>query len=125
MSSVQVQLPNIPTNWYMSWSMSTQASNNICVTLKDSTSTYVNNVCRASKQFGILSEGFQQVAGTGLNLSINVSTNHTLQTVVSPYSVATPTGLTVGQGYNIVLEDGTDNDFNDLFVSVIAWASAG
>jgi hypothetical protein len=62
---------------------------------------------------------------TGLQLVVTVNTSDTLQFVISPYSVATPSGQTVGQGYNILLEDATDNDFNDLFVSIIAWQSSG
>lgn len=125
MASKTINLPNIPQNWYMTWTFATQAAFNICVTLRDSSTTYVNNQCRASTAFGILSQGFQKVTGTNLQLIINVSSSDTLQTVLIPYSVPNTNGNNVGQGYNLLLEDSTDNDFNDLFVSIVAWQSSG
>lgn len=125
MATKTVNLPNIPQNWYMTWTFATQAANNICVTLKDSSTTYVNNVCRASTAFGILAQGFQKVTGTNVVVTITVNNSDTLQTVLIPYSIPNSNGNNVGQGYNLVLEDSTDNDFNDLFMSVVAWQSAG
>ncbi|MDB4914148.1 MAG: hypothetical protein JWM95_1792 [Gemmatimonadetes bacterium] len=126
MATKAISLQNIPQGWYMAWTMNSQAANNICVTLSDSATTYVSNVCKASTNFmPPLSTGFQQVAGTNMQLQISIATTDTIQTVLQPYSVPTPTGLIVGQGYTVLLEDSTDNDFNDLFVSIIAWKSQG
>lgn len=126
MSSTSVSLSAIPKGWYMSWTMATQTGNNVCVTLKDSTTTYVNNVCQLSIPYKVMSQGYQQVGGTGLTLTITESANPnplTVQTLST--AVTLPNGTQVGQSYAILLEDGSDNDFNDLCVSIIAWASNG
>ena len=126
MATKTISLQNIPQGWYMAWSINTQAAFNICVTLNDSKTTYVNNVCRASTNFmPPLSSGYQQVAGTNMQLVIVISSTDTIQTVLQPYSVPTPTGQIVGQGYTVLLEDSTDNDYNDLYVSIIAWKAQG
>jgi hypothetical protein len=125
-TSKTINLPNIQQGSYMAWNMATQAGFNICVTLKDSTTTYVNNQCRQNTAYGILSQGSQQVAGTGLQLTINIASSDTMLTVVNSYSVTNPNnGNNVGQGYNVLVEDSSDNDFNDLFVNIIAWQSQG
>jgi len=125
MATKTIQLPNIPQGWYMAWTMATQAAFNICVTLQDSSTTYLNNTCRQNAAFGYLAQGSQQVAGTGLTLTINIASSDVMQTVLIPYSVPNSNGANVGQGYNLLVEDSSDNDFNDLFVSIIAWQSQG
>jgi len=125
MAQKVITLPNVQQGSYMTWTIATQAANNICVTLADSAVTYVNNQCRANTAFGTLSTGFQQVGGTNLTLTITVANSDALQTVLIPYSIPNSNGANVGQGYNLLLEDSTDNDFNDLFVSITAWQAAG
>jgi hypothetical protein len=126
MTTTSVKLSTIPQGWFMSWHMSTQSLAKVCVTLADSATTYVDNVCRQNNAYGLLSDSYQQVAGTGLLLTITESANENpLKTLVNSYSVSLPDGTIVGQGYNILLEDWTDNDYNDLFVSLIAWQANG
>lgn len=126
MASQTITLSNIPQGWYMSWSMTTQAAFNVCVTLKDSSTTYVDNECRQSTTIlPPLAQGFQQVVGTGLTLEVDVAESSSIKVVNQPYAVPDNAGNVVGQGYTILMEDGTDDDFNDLFVSVIAWKSEG
>lgn len=125
LSSAGYFLTQIPQGWFMSWSMSTQTASNVCVTLFDSAATYVNGVCRQNQTFGILSQGFEQVQGQGLQIQISTNGTDPLQVQASSYNVNDPTGKLVGIGYNLLVEDFIDHDFNDLFVSIIAWQSNG
>ena len=125
MSSHHIPLEMIPQGWYMSWFMSTQAAYNICVTLKDSAGTYVNNACRQSTQFGVLSEGFAQVAGTGMGIDVNISQSDNVLVVNHPVVVPNIQGVIVAQGYVLCFEDAGDQDFNDLYVSITAWKNKG
>lgn len=125
MATKTISLPNIPQGWYMAWNMYTQAGNQIIITLADSSATYVNRAARASSSFGSLSSGFQQVAGTGLTLTIEVPAAASIKTVLQPSAVPAPNGNTVGQGYVVLLEDATDDDYNDLYISIMAWRTRG
>jgi hypothetical protein len=127
MASITLKLPNIAKNTYMTWTFATQAGNQICVTLKDSATTYVNNACRQSTTFGIIpgGQGFAQVQGTGVNLYVNVPNSGALIAVTNAFALAAPDGTNVGFGYNFAIEDGSDNDFNDLYATVVAWNSQG
>jgi len=125
-----INLPNIPSTWYMTWSLSTQAANLICATLSDSGGkTYNTNTCRQDTAFGILDQGFAQVANPGLQLSITATNSVTalaapvLVSATNAFALTDPLGANVAFGYNIAIEDSTDNDFNDLYVTIVAWAS--
>lgn len=75
-------LDNIPTRWFMSWEMATQANNKVTVLLKDSATTYVNNSTQGPPPTRkILAEGYQQVQGDRLQLEIDVE-NAKIQFVI-------------------------------------------
>jgi hypothetical protein len=120
-----IQLGQIPQGSVMSWFMATQAKFNICVTLKDSKSTYVNNACRATTEFGPLSQGFQQVAGTKLTLTVTIEGGLNPQVVNQPISIPDGNGNIVANGYVLLFEDACDNDYNDLYVSIMSWKQGG
>ena len=125
MASKTISLDSIPQNWFMSWTIITQAANNICVTLSDSATVYVNNVCQQSTSPSPpLSTGFQQVLGTGLSIEITIDASPEIKTSLSPYMVNKPgSNDTLAYGYNLLLEDSGDDDYNDLYLSIIAWSS--
>ena len=122
MASKTIPLAYIPQNWYMGWTISTQSASKICVTLKDSANTYIDNVCKKSTSFlPPLSTGFQQVTGTGLAITIDVPDSKDLDFVVEPYQVCNAAGSAVVQGVNILLEDASGSGYSDLFASIVAW----
>lgn len=127
MASITLKMPNIAQGTYMTWTFATQAANQICVTLKDSATVYLNNACRQSKTFGIIpgGQGFAQVQGTGVNILVNVPNSNSLIAVTNAFALASPDGSNVGFGYNFAIEDSSDNDFNDLYATVVAWLSQG
>ncbi len=126
MAKSTLPLNAIPQNWYMTWHMSTQAADEITVTLKDSAATYVDGESRQSTTFGVLSHGFSQVRGTDMQLIVDIQGSTRIQAQSNENVVTHPTtGDLIAQGYTISYEDGTDNDFNDLCVSIMSWKTAG
>lgn len=125
MSTKTIPLELIPQGWYMSWFMGTQAGFKICATLSDSSTTYVDNQCRQSTTFGTLAQGFAQVRGTNLQLQVDISSSHKILVVNHPVVVPNVQGISVAQGYVLAFEDSDDQDFNDLYVTIMAWKSVG
>ena len=125
MATSTIPLSAIDQTWYMSWYMATQAANNICVTLNDSAKTYVNNACRQSTTFGVLSSGFDLVAGTGMKIVVDIAASSNIQVKNQPVVVPNASGTTIAQGYVLCYEDAGDQDFNDLYISIMAWRSKG
>ncbi len=125
MATKTIPLELIPQGWYMSWFMATQAAFNICVTLGDSAATYVNNQCRQSTSFGTVAEGFAQVQGVSVTLNVDISSSDEILVVNHPVVVPNVKGLAVAQGYVFAFEDADDQDFNDLYCTIMAWKSVG
>lgn len=125
MATTTIPLELIPQGWYMSWFMATQASFNICVTLRDDAQAYVDNQCRQSTTFGVLAEGFSQVSGPNMSLTVDISSSDQILVVNHPVVVPNVKGVAVAQGYVLAFEDADDQDFNDLYCSIMAWKSVG
>ena len=124
---------DLPQDWYMSWFFSTQAANNICVTLKDSSKTYVpaggkpaDGKCRENTTFGVLSQGFAEIADTGLELIVEIDQSNKIRARAQDIEISQPGGgANIVKGVVISFEDATDNDFNDLYAVIMAWTSKG
>jgi len=125
MATKTIPLELVPQGWYMSWFMATQAAFDICVTLYDDTTTYVGDKCRQSTAFGVLDEGFSQVSGSNMNLVVDISSSDDILVVNHPVVVPNVKGLAVAQGYVFAFEDSDDQDFNDLYCTIMAWKSVG
>jgi hypothetical protein len=113
----------IPSGWYMTWYMATMAGNSIQATLKDQSYTYVNATSPGGNgNFFLLAQGNSIVKAGGLSLTVNIPQAKLIQIAGGPLVVTSPqSGLTIAAGYTLCYEDDVDNDFNDLFVSIMAW----
>lgn len=125
MATKTIPLNLLTKGYYMSWFMGTQAAFNICVTLKDDTRTYVSNQCRKSTTFGVMDEGFEEIVGSNMEIIVDIDSSHNILVVNHPVVVPNVQGLTVAQGYVLCFEDASDQDFNDLYVSLMAWKGKG
>jgi hypothetical protein len=125
MAQQVIPLTLINQGWYMSWFMATQAAFNICVTLKDSGQTYVDNRCRQSTSFGVLDQGFSRVGGSNMSLTVDIASSDKILVVNHPVVVPNVKGIVVAQGYVLAFEDADDQDFNDLYCTIMSWQSVG
>ncbi len=91
--------------------------------------TYVNASQQSTAISPPLSSGYATIAGSNLCFIItNLSSENNPSTTQNNYSVVTPNNIIVGQGFNLCLDDqpvGGDNDYNDLYINLIAWNHQG
>lgn len=120
-----IPLESIPQNWYMGWTISTQTARTVCVTLQDSTTTYIDKVSKASTSFlPPLSTGFQQVTGTGLTLTLEIENCDFLKCVLEPFTVNHSfDNNPVVQGFNILVQDDKSSNYTALLATIVAWPS--
>jgi hypothetical protein len=121
-STRTIALQNIKKDYFMIWEMSTNAANKITVVLQDDARTYVNNSSMGIPH-KVLAEGYDKVKGNNLRITIQVENPQSLPPLnffVLPYSVPRPDGTLVGHGYNIMMEDQVDGDFNDFVAFIYA-----
>lgn len=115
-----ILLENIKIGTYITWEMYTNADYKISVVMKDDVKEYVDNSSQGVPH-KVLSEGYEKVEGDNLRLIIHVETTGgqhitNLKFFVLPYSIPRTNGSIAGQGYNIMMEDEGDRDYNDLVI---------
>lgn len=116
---------NIEKGYYISWFVTTQAANLVTVTLADSAKTYFSESKQSTEIAPALASGEAIVDGDNLTLSIEVADAEAL--LGNPHSndILTDSGNLAGKEYTLCLEDYTDNDYNDIAISIIGWKSKG
>lgn len=126
MASKTFYVTNFDKGLFMSWGMYTQAAFNITVSLLDDSKTYVNNASSSSTNIDPpLSQGNSNIAGNNLRLTIDIPEANTIKASINSYNIAREDGKVVGYGFNLCVEDSTDNDYNDLYVSMVCWLTKG
>lgn len=115
----------IPQNYFMSWFITTQAANKISVKLWDNTKTYVNACKQSTNIDPPLACGYAKVGGNNLSLTVDVPNACNLLGTPHSNDIITDDGKVVGKEYTLCLEDSTDNDYNDIAISIVAWKNKG
>lgn len=118
-------IDSFPKGYFMSWFVTTQAANAITVTLADSSGTYFSQTKQSMNVNPPLAQGASTINGNSLVLTINIPQSAGILNSINSYVITRADGSGVGFGFNISIEDSTDNDFNDASISLVAWATKG
>ncbi len=116
-------------NDFMYWTVSSQAGSKATIILKDDNKIYFT-AKKTVSDWNILTlgqGGAQYEGGRNLRIEIEIYDHPDIyiKQSINGYNITTDTAVTVGSGYNICVEDHKDNDFNDYFISVVAWKKKG
>lgn len=125
MAQKTFNIDSFPQGYFMSWFVTTQAAFAITASLSDSSGTYFSGTKTSININPPLAQGAANVGGTSLVLNINIPQSAEILNSINSYNITNPSGSIVGYGYNICIEDGTDNDFNDVNIALVAWKSKG
>jgi hypothetical protein len=115
-------------NDYMVWNVCTQCVNTGKVELKDDSTKYFSmektNPGRDLQQ--LAKGGAFYKGGTNLRIEVTIYNTSTEQDAsVNQFGITTRTGEMVGNGYTICVEDSTDKDYNDFYITLTAWKKKG
>lgn len=125
MATKTYSVPNFTKGLFMSWGMYTQAAFKISVTLKDSAKTYVN-ASRANTNIDPpLSLSNSTIAGNNMQITVDIPQSSNIKASINSYNITRDDGTPVGYGFNLSVEDSNDDDYNDLYVTMVAWISKG
>lgn len=112
---------------FMYWSIFAQTATIGTITLMDDTRTYFSisktTQCPIIKNLGQGSARY--LGGRNLRLVVSIKTPYPLDQSINAYAITTPDSKTVGHGYNFSIEDGTDGDYNDYYIDIVAWNNKG
>ncbi len=126
MAKKDYKLPEIKAGMYMCWNVCTQTGRTGSVTLADKSGhvyfSYKKDFKDSSLHF--LGQGHGEVKGE-LVLTIDCLEASELKQSIDANTITDNVGITVGQGYEFCIEDWTDDDYNDVYVDVVAWYRKG
>jgi hypothetical protein len=125
MSQKTFSVPNFNMGYFMAWDMYSQAAQTIKVKLKDDSRIYAEGESAETEIMPPLAQGSGFITGNALQLDVDIPDSEDLKSSINSYTIARADGQPVGFGFNLFVEDSEDNDYNDLYVSLICWKSKG
>lgn len=118
----------IKKGYFICWSVCTQCWNACKVELKDECKTYFSYTkgFERNGQLKMLGQGSADCAGSKLELIVTCDTDTgEIRQSINSYNVTDGKAATIGHGYNLCIEDSTDEDYNDVYVDLIGWKNKG
>lgn len=91
----------------------------------DDSKTYVDAHKAGGEYMPALSTGGSFITGDNLRLIIDIAQAPDIKTRIYPYMFPKDDGKIAGYAFDLFAKDGTDQDFNDLYISMAAWLSKG
>lgn len=126
MAKNDYKLSEIKNGMFICWSVCTQTSAKHTITLKDKSGkvyfSYSKNNTNSSYQF--LGEGHSDVLGE-LILTVDCPESRELKQSIGTHGITDSKAGIVGFSYEFCIEDWTDEDYNDVYINVVAWIKKG
>lgn len=133
MATYKFDLELIKKGTFMYWNICSQSSNSFNIVLKDTETGYIYFECnKPTTSTGAIINlsnpdgkvSCTEVQGDSLSLFIT-SPSSDLKHSISSHGISDGAARNVGYAYDFCFEDWIDEDFNDLYVNVIAWNRQG
>ncbi|MEA3427856.1 MAG: hypothetical protein U9Q84_01270 [Thermodesulfobacteriota bacterium] len=81
-------VPNFTKGLFMVWNMFTQAAFDICVTLKDDSTTYVDHKCKAGRDIDPpLAGGHSFIEGDNLKIVVDIPQSSEIKSYINSYNI--------------------------------------
>lgn len=113
---------------YMLWSVCSQSYNNFKVQIKDDRKVYmeVKKTSHSMNLQKLTQDACFYEGGNNLRIEIEFDDPNTdIKESIVTGGVTDRRSNTVGYTYTYCIEDSTDDDYNDAYISVIAWRKKG
>ena len=120
---VTIQLGAFDKGEYLSWFVTTQASYEVTITLKDDGKTYFTGKKKSTNIAPPLAIGNDVYTGNNLRLEISIPESDDIKTLPTMSAIITNTGKICGHNFICCGEDWNDADYNDFYVNIVGWQS--
>lgn len=122
-NKITISLGEFEKGEYLSWFVTTQASYEVTMTLKDDKKTYFKGTKKELNIAPPLAVGNAAYTGSNLRLEISIPESEDIKVIPSMTSIITNTGKVVGHSFTGCGEDWNDADYNDFYINVVGWKS--
>lgn len=114
----------IPSNYFVIVSMTTQAAFKISVSIKDFYNTYFEESRESTAVLPIINKAFY-TKSENAELKIDVPQSNRLDARMSIIDIKSDSGELINKTISLVAEDSYDYDYNDLLLTISACKSNG
>jgi hypothetical protein len=119
----------IKQGYFICWNVCTQCWNACSVKLTDDKGnqyfTY-NKPFDRSGNLKFLGQGSADCRGNKLILVVTCTTDTgEIKQSINSYNITDGSAATIGHGYNLCIEDSSDEDYNDVYIDLVAWKKKG
>ncbi|MDR1022719.1 MAG: hypothetical protein LBL94_05550 [Prevotellaceae bacterium] len=120
-------LSEVKSGYFMCWEVCTQAGYASTVKLVDESGKeyFKYSKPRSSGNFQMLGQGSADCRGNKLRLVVSTEVDGGIKQSINSYNITDSNAKTIGHGYNLCIEDSTDEDYNDIYVNLVGWAKKG
>lgn len=126
MSKKTYYLEGFNKGQFISWFVTTQSAGNYKVKLYDSKKTYFEDSKNTTDISEPLAMSAAELVGDDLKLEISVNDSDDISAWFNNTSIlSATTAIKAGQFFTLSGEDGYDEDYNDICVSLVAWNKKG
>ncbi len=114
-------IPFFNPGMFMTWNVYTQSNHQIDVTLADSKKTYFSGSQSTLPLLPPLAEGHADIEAEALRISIDVPKASSINVSMNNHDITGSNGVTVGYVCTFCIDAYAKGDYNDLYVSLVAW----
>lgn len=119
----------IKQGYYVCWSVCTQCWNACSVKLTDEKGNQYFSYTKPFERSGVLKflgQGHADCKGGKLALTVTCDTDTgEIKQSINSYNITDGEAATIGHGYNFCIEDSSDEDYNDIYIDLVAWKRKG
>lgn len=125
--TVTYELEQFPKGYFLAWNVSTQCANTVNVSLKVGNTEYFSaNKTDSNAKLQLIGQGSRvhDCDGTPV-LTITINESSEIKSSFTSGAINDQRARKIGYVYDFCLEDGIDDDYNDVYINIVGWAKKG
>ena len=126
-ASMSFELEQFQPGYFLAWEVLTQCANTLTVTLQVGNTVYFTaSKSNRDTKLQLISQNSRthDCNGTPI-LTVTVNESSALKQSLTSGAINTQRAVKIGYVYDFCIEDSTDDDYNDVYVNIVGWASRG
>lgn len=125
--STTFQFDEFKAGYFLAWNITSQCWNTGRIQISCGGKTLVD-ASKSSRDTKItmLAQGSDTISADTVKVTVTINGDaQELKNSKSGAAIMDHTGRKVGYVYDVCIEDGTDNDYNDIYINLVGWERKG
>lgn len=125
--STTFEFGEFDAGYLVAWNITTQCQNTCSIKITSGNTELISTGKNTPEtKLTMLSQGSALLPVYNVNVTVTVNEATTeLKNSKTSGAILDHVGHKVGYVYDVCIEDGTDNDYNDIYINLVGWARKG